>query len=263
MEATLRLVASLSIFLVMISWEYFLPRRVTRVTRKQRWPVNLGLAVLNMVIIRVTVAGIAYSSAVDALENGWGVLHLTVLPHWVMVLLTLFALDLLIYGQHRLAHRWMPLWRLHQVHHADLELDATSAVRFHPLEIMVSLLIKVVAIYVLGAEPMAVIAFEILLNGAATFNHSNIRIPIKVDKVLQRVIVTPDMHRIHHSCQQSEMDSNYGFSISLWDRLFKTYTAKSHKPQTEFELGLAAFREPEQVGLLKMLTLPFKTLGKK
>ncbi len=263
MEAMIRLTASLGIFLVMISWEYFLPRRIQSLTRKQRWPVNLGLAVLNMVIIRLTVGGIAYLCAIDALENGWGLLNLVLVPNWVAALVTLLVLDVVIYFQHRIAHMWMPLWRLHQVHHIDLDFDATTAVRFHPLEIIFSLIIKVAVIYALGADPIAVIAFEILLNGAATFNHSNVQFPLALDKVLRWFIVTPDMHRIHHSCVQSEMDSNYGFSVSWWDRLFRTYTAEPQKPQAEFEVGLNAFRKPEQVGFLQMLVLPFKALRKK
>ena len=260
MEAEIRLAVALGIFLVMISWEYFLPRRVLSLSRRQRWPVNLGLAVLNIVIIRVTVGGIAYLSAVDAMQKGWGILHLFATPEWGAVLMTLLVLDIVIYGQHILAHKWMPLWRLHQVHHTDLDFDATTAVRFHPLEIIISLVIKVAVIYALGADPIAVIVFEVLLNGTATFNHSNVRIPVAFDSALRWLIVTPDMHRIHHSCVQSEMDSNYGFSVSWWDRLFKTYTAEPQKPQTEFNIGLNAFRKAKQVGFLQMLVLPFKAL---
>ena len=262
MEAEIRLAAALGIFLVMVTWECFLPRRVLNLTRQQRWPVNLGLAVLNMLIIRVTLGSIAYLSAVDALQKGWGVLNLIAIPEWGAVLLTLLLLDLVIYGQHILEHKWMLLWRLHQVHHTDLDFDATTAVRFHPLEIIISLVIKVAVIYALGADPVAVIAFEILLNGTATFNHSNVRIPVAFDRTLRWLIVTPDMHRIHHSCVQSEMDSNYGFSVSWWDRLFKTYTAEPQKPQTEFDIGLNSFRKPDQVGFLQMLILPFKVLDK-
>lgn len=263
MEAGIRLMASLGIFLVMISWEYFLPRRVQTLTRKQRWPVNLGLAVLNMGVVRLTVGGIVYLCALDALENGWGLLNLWPLPGWVTLLITLLVLDVVIYFQHRIAHKWMPLWRLHQVHHTDLDFDATTAVRFHPLEIIFSLLIKVVVVYLLGANPAAVIVFEVLLNGAATFNHSNVQLPLALDKVLRWFVVTPDMHRIHHSCVQSEMDSNYGFSVSWWDRLFRTYTAEPQQPQTELTIGLKAFRKPEQVGLLQVLVLPFKALREK
>jgi sterol desaturase/sphingolipid hydroxylase (fatty acid hydroxylase superfamily) len=219
MEAILRLSVSLGLFLLMVSWEYFSPRRILKLSRQQRWPVNIGLALLNMAIIRITVGGIAYLAAIYALNNQWGLLNLIELPQWLDVVVTLLVLDVVIYFQHRLAHIWKPLWRLHQVHHTDIDFDVTTAVRFHPLEIIISLVIKVGVVVALGANPLAVIAFEIILNGSATFNHSNIKLPLKLDKILRWFIVTPDMHRIHHSCIRSERDSNYGFSISLWDRI--------------------------------------------
>lgn len=260
MEALLRLGIALGIFLTMISWEYFSPRRVLSLSRKQRWPVNIGLALLNMLIIRVTVGGIAYLSAIHALNNQWGLLNLIELPQWITILVTLLVLDAAIYFQHRIAHIWKPLWRLHQVHHTDIDLDATSAVRFHPLEIVISLVIKVGFVYALGANPLAVIAFEIILNGAATFNHSNINLPLKLDKILRWFVVTPDMHRIHHSCIREERDSNYGFSISLWDRIFNSYTAEPKNSQEKMSLGLNAYRKAQQVGFLPSLLLPFKGL---
>jgi len=263
MEVEIRLAVSIGVLLVMINWEYFFPRRVLSLSRRQRWPVNIGLALLNMVLVRITLGGIVYFSAVDAQEKGWGALHLfAVIPEWGAMLITLLVMDVVIYAQHRLAHQWGLLWRFHQVHHSDLAFDATTAVRFHPLEIIFSLAIKVAVVYALGANPIAVLVFEILLNAAATFNHSNICIPVAIDKMLRWIIVTPDMHRIHHSCIQSERDSNYGFSVSWWDRIFKTYTSESQKPQTEFDIGLNAFRAAEQVGFLQMLVLPFKSLGK-
>jgi len=260
MEAMLRISVSLGVFLLMVGWEFFAPRRELSLSRKQRWPVNLGLAVFNMLIVRVTVGGIAYLSALDALNNHWGLLNMIAMPQWLAIIITLLVLDAVIYFQHRIAHRWKLLWRLHQVHHTDLGLDVSTAVRFHPLEIIISLVIKVAFVYALGANPLAVIAFEILLNGSATFNHSNIYLPLKLDKVLRWFIVTPDMHRIHHSCVLKERDSNYGFSISLWDRLFKTYTENPQQAQEEFPLGLDTYREAEQVGFLKSLLLPFKKL---
>lgn len=262
MEAEIRLAVALGVFLVMISWEYYSPRRTLDISRQHRWPVNIGLAILNIVLVRMTIGGIAYLSAVNALEKGWGVLHLFATPEWVSVLITLLVMDVVIYAQHILAHKWEPLWRLHQVHHADLAFDATTAVRFHPLEIVFSLAIKVAVIYLLGANPIAVLAFEVILNATATFNHSNVRIPVGVDKWGRWIMVTPDMHRIHHSCVQSERDSNYGFSVSWWDRLFKTYTPEPQKPQTEFDIGLKTFRKTEQVGFLQLLVLPFKPLCK-
>lgn len=255
----MRLYIALGIFLLMIALETVVPRRIS-VTRQRRWPVNLGLALFNMAMMRLTIGGLAYFSAVHALDNSWGLLNQFAVPRWLSVLLTLLVLDLAIYAQHIISHKWPLLWRLHQVHHSDLEFDATTAIRFHPLEILLSMFYKVVCIYLLGANPMAVIIFEIVLNGAATFNHSNINLPQSLDKVLRWLIITPDMHRIHHSTLRQEMDSNYGFSISLWDRLFKTYTAQPAEEQATMKIGLPVLREEGQVGFIAILLLPFRPL---
>ncbi|MGR9115158.1 MAG: sterol desaturase family protein [Gammaproteobacteria bacterium] len=261
MEAIIRLSAALSIFLIMISWEYLNPRRKQPVDRKLRWPTNIGLAALNMLLMRVLPFGAAaYLSAITAAERGWGLLNWFALPNWLSFTVTLLALDFAIYGQHVISHKWTPLWRLHQVHHTDLVFDATTAVRFHPLEILISMAYKVVCVYLLGAEPLAVITFEIILNGAATFNHSNVNIPVKLDEKLRWLVITPDMHRIHHSTVRSEMDSNYGFSISCWDRLCRTYVAEPSHQQTQMEIGLKPFRNRMDLGFLKLLLLPFKAL---
>ena len=260
METIIRLSASLGIFSIMICWEYFSPRRIQHISRKQRWPVNLGLAVFNMLVMRFTVGGIAYLSAVDAFDNSWGLLNILAVPEWLSILVTLLFLDFAIYCQHIVSHKWSPLWHLHQVHHTDLEFDATTAVRFHPLEIMISMFYKVLCIYLLGANPWAVIAFEIILNGAATFNHSNINIPPALDKKLRWLLITPDMHRIHHSTLRTETDSNYGFSISCWDRLCKTYIAEPKQPQTTMAIGLEPFRLQNELGFMQLLLLPFKAL---
>ena len=263
METIIRLTASLGIFFIMICWEYFSPRRTQHISRKQRWPVNLGLAVFNMVVMRLTVGGIAYLSAVDAAENSWGLLNWLAAPEWLSIIVTLLFLDFAIYCQHIVSHKWSPLWHLHQVHHTDLEFDATTAVRFHPLEIMISMMYKVLCIYLIGANPWAVIAFEIILNGAATFNHSNINIPPAIDKKLRWLIITPDMHRIHHSTLPAETDSNYGFSISCWDRLCKTYIAEPRQSQTTMAIGLEPFRQQDELGFMQLLLLPFKALRRR
>jgi sterol desaturase/sphingolipid hydroxylase (fatty acid hydroxylase superfamily) len=172
----------------------------------------------------------------------------------------LLFLDFAIYCQHIVSHKWSPLWHLHQVHHTDLEFDATTAVRFHPLEIVISMMYKVLCIYLIGAAPWAVIAFEIILNGAATFNHSNINIPPAIDNKLRWLIITPDMHRIHHSSLPAETDSNYGFSISCWDRLCKTYIEEPRQSQTSMTIGLKPFRRQDELGFVQLLLLPFKAL---
>lgn len=260
METLIRLSSALGIFLIMIGWEFISPRRPQSVTRKQRWPVNLGLAAFNMLIMRVTIGGLAYLVAVAADGHGWGVLNLLKAPQWLSILISLLILDVAVYCQHIVMHKWPLLWRLHQVHHTDLEFDATTAVRFHPLEIVLSMLYKVLCIVLIGADPIAVIAFEIILNGAATFNHSNVDIPPALDKKLRWLIITPDMHRIHHSTRPLETDSNYGFSISCWDRVFKTYTAEPAEPQTVMAIGLKPYRLQSELGFMQLLLLPFKRL---
>lgn len=257
LETMLRLGVAVGIFALMISWEALNPRR-TSVIRKQRWPINLGLAFFNMVLMRLTVGGLAYLSAIDAGARSFGLLNVVVMPAWLSFLLTLLLLDFAIYCQHIIMHKWPLLWRLHQVHHSDLEFDATTAIRFHPLEILLSMFYKAAWVYLLGAVPQAVIVFEIVLNGAATFNHSNINIPSEWDRMLRWLIITPDMHRIHHSTIRREIDSNYGFSVSFWDRLFRTYTAQPQHAQTTMKIGLPYLRSVRQLSLVKLLLLPFK-----
>jgi len=247
----------------MVCWEYFSPRRQQKTSRIKRWPINIGLAVFNMLIMRFTVGGIAYLSAVNAVEQSWGLLNQFPIPNGVSIVVTILLLDLAIYCQHVISHKWKLLWRLHQIHHTDIEIDASTAVRFHPLEIIISMVYKVAVIYIIGANPLAVIAFEIMLNATATFNHSNINLPLKVDKILRWVLITPDVHRIHHSTVRSETDSNYGFSISLWDRMFKTYTAEPEETQTTLDIGLPEYRDQQELGFFQLLLIPFKTVNKK
>ncbi|GAB6139809.1 sterol desaturase family protein [Methylosoma difficile] len=258
MEALIRLSAALGIFLLMVVWEQLRPRRVQQVSRLQRWRVNLGLALFNQLLMRASVGGLAYAAAASAQVAGLGLLNGWPCPSWLSMAATLLVLDFAIYGQHIAMHKLPWLWRLHQVHHSDLEFDATTALRFHPLEIILSMAYKVLCIVLLGANPLAVIAFEIILNGAATFNHSNIAIPEAWDAKLRWLLVTPDMHRIHHTPVRRQMDSNYGFSVSCWDRLCGTYTGKPEQAQTTMAIGLAAFRNAEGLGFWQLLMLPFK-----
>ena len=260
MEAIIRFIFSFGIFLIMVSWEYFRPRRKQSLTRRQRWPINLGLAFFNMALIRISVGAVAYQSAVTAAENAWGLLNWFAWPQWLSIAITLLFLDFAIYCQHIVSHKWSLLWRLHQIHHTDLDFDATTAVRFHPLEIIISMAFKVLCIVLIGANPIAVIAFEIILNGCATFNHSNVNIPIALDKKLRLLLVTPDMHRIHHSTIPEETDSNYGFSISCWDRLCKSYTIEPKNSQTTMKIGLAPFKQQSELSFGKLLLLPFLSL---
>jgi sterol desaturase/sphingolipid hydroxylase (fatty acid hydroxylase superfamily) len=260
METLIRLGFALGIFALMVSWEILSPRRTQLPDRKHRWTINLGLAAFNMLIMRVTIGGLAYLSAINASEHSIGLLNLVAIPSWLAIIATLLFLDFAIYCQHIIAHRWSLLWRLHQVHHTDLGFDASTAVRFHPLEIIISLLYKVLCVYLLGANPTAVVIFEILLNGAATFNHSNINLSPFLDKIIRIVLVTPDMHRIHHSTDPKEFNSNYGFCLSCWDKGCRTYTAEPKQPQTTMDIGLKSYREQQDLGFIALLLLPFKAL---
>jgi sterol desaturase/sphingolipid hydroxylase (fatty acid hydroxylase superfamily) len=258
LENLIRLGAALGIFGIMVSWEAIKPRRVQQVSRRRRWSVNLGFALLNMVLMRFTIGGLAYTSAVVAAEHGFGLLNMWRMPNGWSIIATLLILDFAIYCQHIIMHKWPWLWRLHKIHHTDLEFDATTAVRFHPLEIVISMFYKAVCIVLIGGNPAAIVAFEIILNGAATFNHSNIRISDKVDKILRWLIITPDMHRIHHSAEAIETDSNYGFSISCWDRICKTYIAEPKQSQTTMPIGLNAYRKQDDLGFMQCIRIPFK-----
>jgi sterol desaturase/sphingolipid hydroxylase (fatty acid hydroxylase superfamily) len=263
LENLIRLAIACSIFGIMVCWEIAKPKRIQSVNRKQRWPVNLGLALLNMVLMRLTIGGLAYISQGMAMEQGYGVLNIVQLPNYVSIIATLVILDFAIYAQHILMHKWPLLWRLHKVHHTDLGFDATTAVRFHPIEIVISMLYKAMCVVLIGGNPDAIIAFEIILNGAATFNHSNVRIPEKIDKIVRRLIITPDMHRIHHSADPAETDSNYGFSVSCWDRLCKTYTAEPKQPQTTMPIGLNAYRKQDELDFIQCMLIPFKAPAKR
>lgn len=257
MEALIRSGIFFAVLLLMILWEVLCPKRSLSQTRRQRWPINMGLGLFNMVLLWFTVGGIAYQSALIATEQNWGLLNQLAIPNWAMMLSTFLVLDFAIYLQHIISHKWQWLWCLHRVHHSDIDFDSTTAIRFHPLEMVISMAYKVAIIYCLGADSVMVIAFEVILNGSAMFNHSNVALPIALDWILRWFIVTPDMHRIHHSTIQSETDSNYGFSISLWDRLCGTYTGQSQYPQINMDLGQASFRDPEQLSWIKLLQHPF------
>jgi len=262
MEASLRFGVFIAILVLMLVWEALRPTRRLSQARRQRWLVNFGLALLNAGLIRVSIGAAAWLAAQWAAEHGLGLFNVLALPFWLNLLLSLLLLDLAIYAQHIAAHRWQWFWRLHQVHHSDIDFDTTTAVRFHPAEIMLSMLYKVVLVIALGADPQAVIIFEIILNGCALFNHGNVSLPPAVERIVRLVLVTPDLHRIHHSTVRAEHDSNYGFSLSCWDRLFKTYCRQARQAQTEMAIGLNQFREPKELGFLPLLALPFRSFRK-
>jgi sterol desaturase/sphingolipid hydroxylase (fatty acid hydroxylase superfamily) len=256
--AAARLGAFAGVFAVMAAWELLAPRRTLHRTKSTRWLNNLGLIATDTLLVRLILPGAALATALVAARRGWGVLALLALPAPVRLLLTLAALDLTVYLQHVMLHALPALWRLHRVHHADLDFDVTTGVRFHPLEILLSLLIKCAAVALLGASPAAVLLFEIVLNASAMFTHGNVRLPARLDATLRWLIVTPEMHRVHHSIESDEMNSNFGFNLSWWDRLLGTYRAATRTPQEQMTIGLAAWRAPRQCERLAgMILMPF------
>jgi sterol desaturase/sphingolipid hydroxylase (fatty acid hydroxylase superfamily) len=256
--AALRLGIFLALLALLALAETRVPRRPEDPARRRRWPVNLAFAVLGTLLARVALPGGAAAFALHAQAQGWGALAQLPLPGWAAFLAGLAALDLAIYFQHRVFHAVPALWTLHRMHHSDLAFDVTTGVRFHPLEIGLSLAIKLAAIAASGASPEAVLAFEILLNAGSLFSHANIRLPDRIEPLVRAVLVTPDMHRIHHSTRRAETDSNFGFSVSWWDRLFGTYRAEPADGQLGLTFGLPSFRDPAGHGLVGLLVQPFR-----
>ncbi|MGI9308727.1 MAG: sterol desaturase family protein [Gammaproteobacteria bacterium] len=257
-EAEIRLSFFLGVFILMALWEMLAPRRTRNFSRLRRWPGNLGIVVLNTLLLRVLFPVAAAGLAVLAQQQGWGLLNNIALPNGLAVLLAVVILDLIIYLQHVVFHAVPMLWRLHRMHHTDLDLDVTSGARFHPVEIVLSMAIKMLAVIALGPPVVAVIVFEVLLNGAAMFNHSNVSITEPIDRVLRLFLVTPDMHRVHHSIIPQETNSNYGFNLPWWDRLFGTYQAQPAEGHADMTLGIKDFRSPSDLRLDAMLLQPFK-----
>lgn len=229
-------------------------------SRVERWPAHFGLILLDALTVRCLAPTGAVGVAWLVQSKAWGLRPWVegTLPGWFVTTLTVVLLDLVIYFQHRLFHSNPWLWRIHRMHHTDVDLDATSGNRFHPIEIVLSFALKCIVIGILGASPWAVLLFEIQLNAAAMFNHSNVRLPDSVDRWLRWVLVTPDMHRVHHSTQWVETDSNFGFSLPWWDRLFRTYRAQPSKGHEAMQIGLDVFRAPEESRLDRLLTQPFR-----
>lgn len=256
-ELVIRLIAFVGVFLIIAFWETKYPRRTLQLSKMKRWLNNLALVVLNTVILRLVFPTAAVGMAALATEHGWGILNQVSLGFGISLLISLFVLDFIIYLQHVLFHSIPLLWRLHMVHHADMDFDVTTALRFHPIEILLSMLIKFAAILVLGPSIVAVIVFEILLNASAMFNHGNLHLPKWLDSALRLLIVTPDMHRVHHSVIKRETNSNYGFNLSIWDRLFGTYRAQPQQGHDGMTIGLNQFRDPKKQYLHWLLLLPF------
>ncbi len=256
-ETVVRFGAFMVIFVVLAVLEILAPRRRLLTSKVRRWFANLTIVVLNPLSVVLIFPILPIGLAHIASEQNWGLLNHTSMSEWMQVVAGVIALDLTVYAQHVLHHAIPTLWRLHMVHHADLDFDMTTGLRFHPIEIIVSMAIKLSAVAALGAPPLAVLIFEVVLNATSMFNHSNIRIPEKMDRILRLLVVTPDMHRVHHSVIIRETNSNYGFNLPWWDRLFGTYKDQPDKGHNDMVIGLSQFRDPQKLSLPRLLILPF------
>ena len=256
-EIAVRLGIAATLFAALALWEWRAPRRRLAVGRRGRWFGNLGILAVDLVAVRLLVPTAAVGVALLAAEKGWGLLPALGAPYWPAAILSVIALDLTIWAQHYVFHHVPVLWRLHRVHHADIEIDVSTGVRFHPLEIVVSLMIKMTAVAALGAPAAAVVAFEVLLNATSMFNHSNVALPARAEPLARWIIVTPQMHEVHHSAERAETDSNFGFNLPWWDRLFGTYRA-TPAAGDDVVIGLPVFRDARERKLLRLLTQPFR-----
>jgi sterol desaturase/sphingolipid hydroxylase (fatty acid hydroxylase superfamily) len=257
-EPTIRLAVFLGVLAAMAVWEVFSPRRARPLGRMKRWPGNVGIAVLDGFVGRLVAPAGAVGFAWLAETRHWGLLQQVAMPAWLEATAAFIALDLGIYSQHRLFHAVPWLWRFHRMHHSDVDLDVTSGARFHPVEILLSLGIKFGIIVALGAPPSAVFVFEIVLNATSMFNHSNVRIPACAERLLRWLVVTPDMHRVHHSVVRRETDSNFGFNLPWWDRLLGTYRPEPEAGQQGMTIGLEEFRDPRELRIDRLLSQPFR-----
>ena len=257
-EPVIRLGAFASVLIVMALWEALAPRRPQAIGRARRWPGNLGVVVIGTVLVRLVFPVTAVGTALLAESRGFGLLHAIRAPAWAAILAAVIALDLAIYLQHVLFHAVPVLWRLHRMHHADLAFDVTTGVRFHPVEILISMLIKLAVVAALGAPALAVVLFEVLLNATSMFSHGNVQIPERLDRVLRLIVVTPDMHRVHHSIEVAETNSNFGFNLPWWDRLFGTYRARPAAGHEAMMIGIEQFRARSDLRLDRMLLQPFR-----
>ncbi len=260
LESLIRIGVSVGLFSLLVILEHYRPKRTHTQKKLKRWGINIGLGLFNNLLLRITLGSLAIQSALIAQEKHWGLLNQFFnTDHWGLMLAGYLLLDFAIYLQHIASHKWHWLWRFHCVHHSDLEIDASTAVRFHPGEIIISMIYKSLCIVLIGPSALTVFIFEITLNGCALFNHSNIAIPSSIESRLRRVLITPDLHRIHHSLRRIETDSNYGFSICCWDKLCRTYTTTTAtRPLAQLPLGLPDFRTPKKLGWIHLLALPFR-----
>src|SRR3954469_24936638 len=239
--------AAVGIFLALALWEVLSPRRALSVGRAGRWQSNLGVLVLDALLVRVFMPAASVGIAVIAAQRGWGLLNITPWATWLEAIFGFFALDLAIYGQHVAFHKVPLLWRLHRVHHADLDIDVSTGLRFHPIEIILSMLIKIAIVVLVGVPGVGVVEFVVVLNAPSMFNHSKAAMPVWLDRLVRLIVVTPDMHRVHHSVLRHETDSNFGFNLPWWDRVFGTYRSQPQAGHERMTIGLPIFRDPQEL----------------
>ncbi len=259
-EALIRLPIFFGLFALFAVAEAWLPRRERSQTRQRRWLTNWLMSFANTATLRLValfVPALAVGAALDAAAQGWGLFNQLALPVWANIVATILIFDLAIWAQHLVTHKVPLLWQFHRVHHADRDIDVSTAIRFHPVEIAFSMLLKIGLVYLLGPSAIGILLFEVILNGTAMFNHSNLRLPLGLDAVMRRVLVTPDMHRVHHSIHRHEHDSNYGFSLSIWDRMFGTYIAQPEQGHDDMQIGLQ-WQDDRPSRLTWSLLLPFR-----
>jgi sterol desaturase/sphingolipid hydroxylase (fatty acid hydroxylase superfamily) len=256
-EGIIRFLFFLGILVLMAIWEKLSPRRPLNTSKSHRWFSNLGLVFIDTLALRLLLPFQAVGMALFVENRGWGLLNNVLLPYWLTIVIGVVGLDFVIYLQHAVFH-FIPLfWRLHRVHHTDLDFDVTTGIRFHPIEILLSMGIKMVTVVILGPSPLAVILFEMLLNTTSMFNHGNVQLPGSIDRVLRLFVVTPEMHRVHHSVLIKEYNSNFGFNLPWWDRLLGTYRAQPEAGHVGMIIGNSSFRDPKHLTLYWLLVQPF------
>ncbi|MEP7350934.1 MAG: sterol desaturase family protein [Sphingorhabdus sp.] len=257
-EPLIRFGVFAAVLALLLVWEFLAPRRSLTVEKWRRWPGNFGVVVIDTLLLRILFPTAAVGLALVAEVNQWGLLNLVTLPNWLAILVTVVVLDLIIYAQHVMFHAVPVFWRLHRMHHADLDIDVTTGIRFHPVEILLSMIIKLAAVVMLGAPALGIIIFEVLLNASSMFNHSNIRLDARLDRLMRWILVTPDMHRVHHSIVARETHANFGFNLPWWDYLFGTYRAQPAAGHRAMTIGLIQFRDPAELRLDRMLMQPLR-----
>jgi sterol desaturase/sphingolipid hydroxylase (fatty acid hydroxylase superfamily) len=257
-ELTVRIAAYSAVFAILAAWELLAPRRQLAIGRKSRWANNLAVFIVDALAVRLLIPTAAVGAAVLASDRSWGLLNAFALPGWLAAIAGFVLLDLVIYLQHVVFHHVPVLWRLHRMHHADLDIDVTTGVRFHPFEILLSMLIKITVVIAFGIPPSAVLIFEIALNATSMFNHSNVALPPPLERIARWLVVTPQMHQVHHSIERTETDSNFGFNLPWWDRLFGTYRSAPAAGEEGMTVGLPVFRDRGELRLDRLLTQPFR-----